>query len=281
MNWRELFLTQDSERAVRHTVYLFEGFQLDVTRRKLVSSGGLVQPLNSRAMEALLLLVANAGELIEKRRLMQTVWPTAIVEDNNLNQCILAIRKALGETAGSNRYVMTVPGRGYRFVCPVRELEQESPSITAPPTPVNRALSSAVALRWSLVATVCTVLAALMALRFSANPGSPAPAALQTSPADPGQSSIILRLRTPAGFATGPAAADSTILARCLAAHPGMKLQIVVRLVSDRGAPLWTGDFTAGAQDVISLQTADSTQRHDCRDLPATGYGNRGTSRSR
>jgi DNA-binding winged helix-turn-helix (wHTH) protein len=111
---------------VQHTVYVFDGFHLDVTRRKLISSGGLVRPLKARAMDALLLLVANAGQTVEKRLLMETVWPSAIVEDNNLNQCVLAIRKALGEAAGSNRYVMTVPGRGYRFVCPVREMTQES-----------------------------------------------------------------------------------------------------------------------------------------------------------
>lgn len=111
---------------MHHIVYLFDRFQLDVTRRKLVSAGGLVLPLNSRAMEALLVLVANAGEIVERRRLMQAVWPDRIVEDNNLNQCILAIRKALGEAAGSNRFVMTVPGRGFCFVCPVRRRIQES-----------------------------------------------------------------------------------------------------------------------------------------------------------
>lgn len=111
-----------------HTLYLFEGFQLDVTRRRLITAGGVVKPLNSRAMEALLLLVSSAGELVEKRRLMETVWPRAVVEENNLNQCILAIRRALGEVAGSNQYIMTVPGRGYRFVAPVRRIERESPA---------------------------------------------------------------------------------------------------------------------------------------------------------
>lgn len=123
---------------MQHTVYLFEGFQLDVTRRKLSTAGGLVLPLSSRAMDALLLLVANAGELVEKRRLMETIWPNAVVEENNLNQCILAVRKALGETAGSNRFVMTVPGRGYRFVSPVRRIVQES-DLEAPPTAASSA----------------------------------------------------------------------------------------------------------------------------------------------
>ena len=116
---------------MQHSVHLFDRFQLDVTRRKLLSAGGLVLPLNSRAMEALLLLVANAGQIVERRRLMQTIWPDTIVEDNNLNQCILAIRKALGETAGSNQFVMTVPGRGFCFVCPVRTQIQESPEEVA------------------------------------------------------------------------------------------------------------------------------------------------------
>src|SRR5688500_12560462 len=85
-------------------------------------------------MEALLLLLANAGQIVERRRLMQTIWPNTIVEDNNLNQCILAIRKALGETAGSNQFVMTVPGRGFCFVCPVRTQIQESPEEAAATT---------------------------------------------------------------------------------------------------------------------------------------------------
>lgn len=126
---------------MQHTVYLFDRFQLDVTRRKLLNAGGLVQRLNSRAMEALLLLVANAGEVVEKQRLIQAIWPHTIVEDNNLNQCILAIRKALGEAGGSNRYVMTVPGRGFCFVCPVQVRIQESvDETTPPPDPVARVL---------------------------------------------------------------------------------------------------------------------------------------------
>jgi len=120
---------------MQHVVYLFDRFRLDVTRRKLLSAGGLVQPLNSRAMEALLTLVANAGQVVEKRRLMEAIWPDTIVEDNNLNQCILAIRKALGETAGSNQFVMTVQGRGFCFVCPVhkRMQESDSTSVARPP----------------------------------------------------------------------------------------------------------------------------------------------------
>lgn len=123
---------------MQHRVYLFDSFQLDVTRRKLLSSSGVVLPLNSRAMEALLLLVASAGEVLERRRLMQAIWPQTIVEDNNLNQCILAIRKALGEVGGSNRFVMTVPGRGFCFVCPVQLKIQESADDTVSHPVIHR-----------------------------------------------------------------------------------------------------------------------------------------------
>jgi DNA-binding winged helix-turn-helix (wHTH) protein len=111
---------------MQQIIYVFDGFRLDVARRRLCSSGGVVVPLSARAMDALHLLVANAGQVLEKRRLMEAVWPTAVVEDNNLNQCILTIRRALGESAGTNRYVMTVPGRGYCFVCPVNTQTAES-----------------------------------------------------------------------------------------------------------------------------------------------------------
>lgn len=166
---------------MQHIVYLFDRFQLDVTRRKLVSAGGLVLPLNSRAMEALLVLVAHAGQIVERRRLMQAVWPDRIVEDNNLSQCVLAIRKALGEAAGSNRFVMTVPGRGFCFVCPVRTRIQESggdagdvaPATPGPPAapdggPSRSSLFTSIASRpfWYGLATGAAA-AALVLLPFA------------------------------------------------------------------------------------------------------------------
>jgi DNA-binding winged helix-turn-helix (wHTH) protein len=157
------FPRKDQSQDVQHTVYVFDGFHLDVTRRKLISSGGLVRPLNARAMDALLVLVANAGQLVEKRRLMDAVWPAAIVEDNNLNQCILAIRKALGEAAGSNRYVMTVPGRGFRFVCPVHLQMQESHTEAIPGEGMPRHIPAAL---WLGLVLVVWMVVLLMSVSF-------------------------------------------------------------------------------------------------------------------
>jgi DNA-binding winged helix-turn-helix (wHTH) protein len=255
---------------VQHTVYLFDGFQLDVTRRKLISSGGLVQPLNSRAMDALLLLVANAGELVEKRRLMQTIWPNAVVEDNNLNQCILAVRKALGEAAGSNRYIMTVPGRGYRFVSPVHSALQESTADT-----VSLRIPRERPSRGMWIGAAAGVFAALLAVvlfKLLRPAVDPLMASMEVSgAADKSSPAIVLRLREPPEAKGGTAeSASTTLLARCLTARPGMKLRVQVQLVGDGGATVWTGSYVAGAQDLLALQVAAGSAAPGCRELMAT-----------
>lgn len=261
---------------MQHTVYLFDGFQLDVTRRKLSSSGGLVQPLNSRAMDALLLLVANAGELVEKRRLMQTVWPNAVVEDNNLNQCVLAIRKALGETAGTNRYIMTVQGRGYRFVSPVRVVMQESPPETVAIDAMGHVIRTP---WWAMTATACALLLTVLLLYKAGEPDDQQMASVDVTAA-PGRSSpaIVLRLRevTNTGGRTRAGSSSTALLAQCLATRPNLKLRVQVQLVPEEGGPVWTGDYTAGAQDLLSLQATGTASTLGCHGLIAVlppGYG--------
>lgn len=258
MNCCEVLLLERSAlQDVNHTVYVFEGFQLDVTRRKLISSGGLVLPLNTRAMEALLLLVANAGQLVEKRRLMETVWPTAIVEDNNLNQCILAIRKALGETAGSNRYIMTVPGRGYRFVCPVHAAMQESPTEPLAGSGVRSRVPAAL---WVGFIVVVWIVAILL---MHARPGMSSTTGMESAlPVT--QPELLLRLRA---AAPGDSAAQSmpvNELAGCLARRPDMKLRVLVQLVPDTAAaPVWSGQYMAEAQN-LPMQAAHNSDGPGC-----------------
>jgi DNA-binding winged helix-turn-helix (wHTH) protein/Tol biopolymer transport system component len=99
--------------------YEFEGFRLDTVLQVLSSPAGEPVALPSRAFETLRYLVERAGELVEKSTLMKAVWPRAMVEENNLNQCIFTLRKVLGEAAGERRFILTVPGRGFKFVAPV------------------------------------------------------------------------------------------------------------------------------------------------------------------
>jgi len=108
-----------------HEVFEFGDFRLDADQRQLKCiSSGLAVPLLSRAFDTLLHLVQHPGELVGKEALMRAVWPDTIVEDNNLSQSIAAIRRALGERPGEHKYIVTIPGRGFRFVPQVRRVTE-------------------------------------------------------------------------------------------------------------------------------------------------------------
>ena len=101
-------------------IYEFGDFRLDPTER-LLTQGGTPISLTPKAFDLLVLLVKNSGHLLSKDELMQQIWPDSFVEEINLTQNISVIRKVLGDSTGGQRYVETVPKRGYRFTAPVRE----------------------------------------------------------------------------------------------------------------------------------------------------------------
>lgn len=97
------------------SVHRFGDFRLDAPSRRLWRGDHQV-PLGQKAADALVLLLQRPGELVGKNELIGFLWPDTVVEENNLNQQISALRKALGETAEQPRHIITVPGRGYRFI---------------------------------------------------------------------------------------------------------------------------------------------------------------------
>lgn len=108
-------------------LYEFGSFRLDAPRGILWRDHEEVA-LTPRLFEMLLLLVENSDRVIEKDELMTRLWPDSIVEEANLTVNVSALRKALGQRGNENRYIVTVAGRGYRFVAEVRdanELETE------------------------------------------------------------------------------------------------------------------------------------------------------------
>ncbi|MBL8551736.1 MAG: winged helix-turn-helix domain-containing protein [Hyphomonadaceae bacterium] len=122
-------------------LYEFGGFRLDAQRRQLLSAAGEPVALTPKAFEALLYLVERQGQLLEKRELLAALWPGLTVEENNLNQCISALRRALGEQPGEHRFIVTTPGRGYRFVADVITpgAAPLSPPAATAPKPTQRA----------------------------------------------------------------------------------------------------------------------------------------------
>jgi predicted ATPase/DNA-binding winged helix-turn-helix (wHTH) protein len=98
--------------------FVFGPFRLLPARRELLAHGVPVM-LGQRAFDLLLALVGRHGQLVTKDELMAEVWPGVIVEENNLQVQVSALRKVLAMDADGQRYLLTVSGRGYRFVAPV------------------------------------------------------------------------------------------------------------------------------------------------------------------
>jgi TolB-like protein/DNA-binding winged helix-turn-helix (wHTH) protein/Flp pilus assembly protein TadD len=105
-------------------VYEFGDFRLDPVKRRLLRRDDTAVPLTPRVFDTLLFLVEHQQTVLDKERLMEAVWPDSIVEENNLTQNVSSLRRVFGDTPGSNRYIATVPGRGYRFVADVRAVEE-------------------------------------------------------------------------------------------------------------------------------------------------------------
>ncbi|RYE61246.1 MAG: transcriptional regulator [Hyphomicrobiales bacterium] len=99
-------------------VYRFDRFVLDTADRRLSDERGSVE-LSGRYLDALVLLVAEEGRLVTKKRLLEEVWKGVPVTDEALTQCVRSLRRALGDEAGRPRFIETVPRHGYRFMAPV------------------------------------------------------------------------------------------------------------------------------------------------------------------
>jgi DNA-binding winged helix-turn-helix (wHTH) protein/Tol biopolymer transport system component len=102
-------------------IYEFESFRLDEGKRLLLNGGEGPLPLTPKAFDTLLYLVKNSGRTIEKDELMSAVWGDTIVEENSLNKNISVLRRTLGEDPRQHRFIVTVPGTGYKFVASIVE----------------------------------------------------------------------------------------------------------------------------------------------------------------
>ncbi len=105
----------------------FGEYRIEVRTRRLYLDGRAIA-VTSKAFDVLVELVSRGGEVVSKDELMAAAWSDTAVEENNLTQQISLLRKLLGEQPGENRFIVTVPGRGYCFVVPVRALEIEAES---------------------------------------------------------------------------------------------------------------------------------------------------------
>src|SRR6516162_11597623 len=102
------------------------------TQHNLLLREGAPVPLGRRAIALLHTLVEQPGILVSKDALIEAAWSGRLVEESNLSVQIGALRRVLGEAPGGNRWIETMPGRGYRFIGPI-VVEAENGAIAPPP----------------------------------------------------------------------------------------------------------------------------------------------------
>jgi predicted ATPase/DNA-binding winged helix-turn-helix (wHTH) protein len=119
------------------SIFSFGSFRLLSGQRLLLEDNEPLR-LGSRALDILIALVERPGELVSKEELMARVWPNTFVEPANLTVHIAALRRILRDGRDGNRFLINIPGRGYRFVAPVKIAEESELSL-APPLVVEHA----------------------------------------------------------------------------------------------------------------------------------------------
>jgi len=113
-------------------VFCFGRFRLFVCERLLLK-GDVPVSLGSRAFDVLVALVARAGETVNRQDLFALVWPDVVVAKVNLRVHVARVRKVLGDRQDGNRFILSVAGRGYRFVAAVSRLQAAVPATPTPP----------------------------------------------------------------------------------------------------------------------------------------------------
>lgn len=227
--------------------YEFDDFRLEPASRRLTRRDGTLVPLKPRVFDTLLFLVEHPGKVLETERLMEAIWPDSIVEENNLTQNISALRRVFGDTPLLHRFIVTVPGRGYRFGA-----EVETSAVLAGSTPPTTHQTIAV-------------------LPFKPLVAEQGDAPLELGMAD----TLIVRLSNIHDIVVRPLSAvrryvdlnqQPHLAGRALGADSvldgciqkaGDEIRVTVRLIEvESGRGLWAGTFTEKFTDIFDVQDA-------------------------
>src|SRR5215831_13503538 len=141
-------------------LYEFGPFRVDPEKELLLRDRETVA-LAPKTFQILLVLVRHKKEVVTKDDLMKMVWTDTFVEEANLSRNIFLLRKALGESPQDHQYIVTVPGRGYRFAEDVQFVpEQELNLVAASHSKVQVEVKESS--RWPWLAIAAVVLFALV-----------------------------------------------------------------------------------------------------------------------
>lgn len=298
-------------------IYEFEGFILDPAQRLCTTARGEPVAFTGKAFDALVLLVEHAGVVVPRADLARALWPTTVVEDNNLSQTILALRRALGGAAGESRLVVTIPRRGYQFVGVVRRRSagaspaSNADAAVAHPAPAGGRRRLAV-----LVGAAAAVLIAVLGARYVLDADTPTdkhailPSSVAVLPfknLSPSEDDAFFaagmheELLGELARIRGVNVIGSTSVQRYAQNAPPLpviaaelnvgtvlegsvryaadRVRISVRLVDGKtGAELWADTYESGLDDAFRVQS-EVAQRVSTALEPALGGGTRAASR--
>jgi TolB-like protein/Tfp pilus assembly protein PilF len=219
--------------------------------------------LPSKAFDLLLVLVQHGGNALHKSELLRMVWPDARVEEGNLSQTVFVLRKALGERPNEHRYVVTIPGTGYRFVSAVTWDRSGDPDEGARPAKDERAASS----RGALLS--------LAVLPFTTLGGAAGEEYIELGITD----ALITKLGSVRGATVRPTTAvlkyherrtDPLVAASELAVdvvvngtiqRSADRIRVAVHVISGHdGATLWAGQFDEKLTDLFAVEDSIADQ---------------------
>jgi DNA-binding winged helix-turn-helix (wHTH) protein/tetratricopeptide (TPR) repeat protein len=166
-------MTESTDRTSSQ-LYEFGPFRVDPDRELLLHESETV-PIAPKAFQVLLVLVRHNKQVVTKDDLMKTIWPDTFVEETNLTRNIFLLRKALGESKQDRQYIVTVPGRGYRFAEDVHLVPKQELNIVVASHARVEVVQEEEVRRWGWIAgAVAVFLIAVVALlgfrRFAHRP---------------------------------------------------------------------------------------------------------------
>ncbi|HTF25167.1 MAG TPA: tetratricopeptide repeat protein [Candidatus Limnocylindria bacterium] len=273
-------------QATKH-LYAFGPFRMDPSEGLLLRDDQPI-PLAPKAFEALLLLVESSGHLIEKEVLMQKLWPDSFVEEANVSKYIFTLRQALSDGEDGQKYIETVPKRGYRFVAPVQKLAAESVEQAPAEMPSREgeeAKTVTSTTRWRIALVAAVLAATAVVLLVWLDPGEWR-ARLFGGPARPVRTIAVLPLLNLSGdpaqdyLADGMTEALTTDLARMESLQVISRTSAIQYKATKKSLPVIARELNADAVVEGSVQrsgnrvrvTAQLVRASDDRHLWANTY---------
>lgn len=117
-------------------LYRFQEFELAIERAAL-SRDDVAVALRQKSFAVLVYLLRHRERVVSRDELLREIWPGTVVSENSVAQCVIELRRALGDDAHEARFIRTMGRGGYRFVAAVEEVDATAGVVALPATPAG------------------------------------------------------------------------------------------------------------------------------------------------